>query len=232
MLEIIHKYGVMFLVGAWPNGSLGGLAATLILSASGLLLAFPIAVLLGFARISDYKALRWFAAGWVVVLRAIPLIMLIFWAYFLVPMVIGTSVSVFTTALTAIVLYESAFLAEIVRAGLQGLPRGQTEAARAAGLSYWQSMRYVVLPQALVNMIPSLVNQFVSTVKATSIVYIIGMEELTFVANQVNSIELTSALQTYLVLACIYLLVCMGLSYAARRVETNINRRRAGLAQG
>lgn len=216
MLEIIHKYGVMFLLGAWPNGSLGGLAATLILSASGLLLAFPIAVLLGFARISDYRALRWFAAGWVVVLRAIPLIMLIFWAYFLVPMVIGTSVSVFTTALTAIVLYESAFLAEIVR----------------AGLSYWQSMRYVILPQALVNMIPSLVNQFVSTVKATSIVYIIGMEELTFVANQVNSIELTSALQTYLVLACIYLLVCMGLSYAARRVETNINRRRAGLAQG
>ncbi len=206
----------MFLLGAWPNGSLGGLAATLILSASGLLLAFPIAVLLGFARISDYRALRWFAAGWVVVLRAIPLIMLIFWAYFLVPMVIGTSVSVFTTALTAIVLYESAFLAEIVR----------------AGLSYWQSMRYVILPQALVNMIPSLVNQFVSTVKATSIVYIIGMEELTFVANQVNSIELTSALQTYLVLACIYLLVCMGLSYAARRVETNINRRRAGLAQG
>ncbi|OZI38078.1 amino acid ABC transporter permease [Bordetella genomosp. 10] len=232
MLEIIQKYGVMFLVGAWPHGPVGGLAATLILAASGLVLAFPLAVLLGFARISDYKALRWFAAAWVVVLRGVPLIMLIFWAYFLVPLVTGMTVSVFTTALVAIVLYESAFLAEIVRAGLQGLPRGQTEAARSVGLSYWQSMRYVILPQALVNMIPSLVNQFVSTVKATSIVYIIGMEELTFVANQVNSVELTSALQTYMVLAGIYFLVCLTLSYAARMVEVHINRRRAGLVQG
>ncbi|MFA5488667.1 MAG: amino acid ABC transporter permease [Candidimonas sp.] len=230
MIELIQKYGVMLLVGSWPHGQIGGLAATLILAFLGLALAFPIAILLGFARISHFKVLRGVVAGWVVILRGIPLIMLIFWAYFVVPLITGMSVSVFVTCLVAIILYESAFLAEIVRAGLQGLPRGQMEAARASGLSYWQSMRYVILPQALVNMIPSLVNQFVSTIKATSIVYIIGMEELTFAAQQINSIELTNALQTYLILAGIYFIVCLALSYAARLLEARIQKRRAGLA--
>lgn len=232
MLEILQKYGVMLLVGAWPHGPLGGLAVTLLLALLGLSLAFPIAVLLGFARISHFKALRVAAAAWVAAFRGIPLIMVIFWAYFAVPLVTGMTLSAFKTALVAIVLYESAFLAEIVRAGLQGLPQGQTEAARASGLSYWQSMRYVILPQALVNMIPSLVNQFVSTIKATSIVYVIGVEEVTFVGQQVNSIELTSGLQTYLILAGIYFMVCLALSHAARRIELRIHKRRLGLARG
>ena len=95
------------------------------------------------------------------------------------------------------------------------------------GLSYWRSMRYVILPQALVNMIPSLVSQFVST---TSIVYIIGVEEVTFVGQQVNSIELTSALQTYLILAGFYFVICWALSRLARLVEVRIQKRRLGLA--
>lgn len=230
MLELLHKYGTMFMVGSWPNGPLGGFAATLLLAVLGLALAFPIAVLLGFARIGPYRVLRILATCWVTAFRGIPLIMIIFWAYFAVPMITGMTISPFKTALVAIVLYESAFLAEIVRAGLQGLPRGQTEAARSAGLSYWQSMRFVILPQALVNMIPSLVSQFVSTIKATSIVYVIGVEEVTFVGQQINSIELTSALQTYLILAGIYFVICLALSKLAKRIETRIQRRRLGLA--
>ncbi|SAI47815.1 amino acid ABC transporter permease [Bordetella ansorpii] len=230
MLEILHKYGVMFLVGSWPEGPLGGFAATLVLAALGLALAFPIAVLLGFARAGQIRALRVLATCWVTAFRGVPLIMIIFWAYFAVPLVTGMTISAFKTALVAIVLYESAFLAEIVRAGLQGLPRGQTEAARSVGLSYWRSMRYVILPQALVNMIPSLVSQFVSTIKATSIVYIIGVEEVTFVGQQVNSIELTSALQTYLILAGFYFVICWALSRLARLVEVRIQKRRLGLA--
>lgn len=230
MLELLQKYGLMFMVGSWPNGSLGGFAATLLLAVLGLGLAFPIAVLLGFARIGHYRSLRWLATGWITAFRGIPLIMIIFWAYFAVPLISGVTISPFKTALVAIVLYESAFLAEIVRAGLQGLPRGQVEAARAAGLSYWQSMRYVILPQALVNMIPSLVSQFVSTIKATSIVYVIGVEEVTFVGQQINSIELTSALQTYLILAGIYFIICLVLSKLAKRLESRIQRRRLGLA--
>lgn len=230
MLEILQKYGTMFLVGSWPHGPLGGFAATLLLAGLGLALAFPIALLLGFARVGHYRAARLLAACWVTAFRGIPLIMIIFWAYFAVPLVTGMTISAFKTALVAIVLYESDFLAEIVRAGLQGLPRGQTEAARSAGLSYWQSMRFVILPQALVNMIPSLVSQFVSTIKATSIVYIIGVEEGTFVGQQINSIELTSALQTYLILAGFYFVICLTLSRLAKRIETRIQRRRLGLA--
>ena len=230
MLDILHQYGTMFLIGSWPNGPIGGFAATLILAGLGLGLSFPIAVVLGLARLSTFEPVRWAASAWVIVFRGIPLVMIIFWAYFIVPVLTGTTVPAFMTALCAIVVYESAFLAEIVRAGIQGLPRGQTEASRAAGLSYVQTMRYVVLPQALTNMLPSLVNQFVSTIKATSIVYVIGVNEVTFAAQQVNSIELTNALQTYLVLAGFYFAACYALSQLAQLLERRLTRRRLGLA--
>ena len=230
MLDILHQYGTMFLIGSWPNGPIGGFAATLILAGLGLGLSFPIAVVLGLARLSTFEPVRWAASAWVIVFRGIPLVMIIFWAYFIVPVLTGTTVPAFMTALCAIVVYESAFLAEIVRAGIQGLPRGQTEASRAAGLSYVQTMRYVVLPQALTNMLPSLVNQFVSTIKATSIVYVIGVNEVTFAAQQVNSIELTNALQTYLVLAGFYFAACYAQSQLAQLLERRLTRRRLGLA--
>ena len=230
MLDILHQYGTMFLIGSWPNGPIGGFAATLILAGLGLGFSFPIAVVLGLARLSTFEPVRWAASAWVIVFRGIPLVMIIFWAYFIVPVLTGTTVPAFMTALCAIVVYESAFLAEIVRAGIQGLPRGQTEASRAAGLSYVQTMRYVVLPQALTNMLPSLVNQFVSTIKATSIVYVIGVNEVTFAAQQVNSIELTNALQTYLVLAGFYFAACYALSQLAQVLERRLTRRQLGLA--
>lgn len=230
MLEILHEYGLMFLVGSWPNGPVGGFAATLVLAALGMAGAFPLALLIGLARTGSWRWSRWLATGWVYAFRGIPLMMIIFWSYFLVPRMTGLAVSAFVTALCAIIVYESAFLGEIVRAGLQALPRGQTEAARAAGLSYAQTMRCVILPQALSNMLPSLVNQFVSTIKATSIVYVIGVQEVTFAANQVNSIEMDRALQTYLVLACFYFVGCYAISLGARRLESRIVRRRMGLA--
>jgi polar amino acid transport system permease protein len=226
MWDILHRYWSLFLVGSWPNGSLGGFAATLILAGSGILLSFPLAIALGMARVSPLALFRWPSTLWVYAFRGIPLIMIIFWAYFVVPLMTGYKVPPFATALCAIVVYESAFLAEIVRAGLNGLPPGQIEAARAVGLSYGQAMRYVVLPQALVNMIPSLVNQFVSTIKATSIVYVIGVEEVTFAAMQANSAEMTKALQTFLVLAGYYFVACSSLTYLAHRLETYLARRR------
>jgi polar amino acid transport system permease protein len=228
MLEVLHNYGLMFLIGSWPNGPIGGFAATLILSALGLGLSFPIALLLGLARISPWRPFRYAAGIWVYAFRGIPLVMIIFWAYFVVPLLTGATVPAFVTALCAIVLYESAFLAEIVRAGLQGLPEGQNEAARSAGLSYWKTMRHVLLPQALVNMLPSLVNQFVSTIKATSIVYVIGVNEVTFAAQQVNSIELTHPLQTYLILAAFYFVACYVLSQLAHLLEHRLTRRQLG----
>ena len=196
MYQILHDYFALFLVGSWPNGPLGGVAVTLILSALGLLISFPISVLIGMAQVSPWRAMRRAAGVWTRLVRGIPLLMIIFWAYFAVPLLVGAEVSAFTTAVCAIIVYESAFLSQIVRAGLEGLPRGQMEAARSNGLSWLQSMRYVQLPQALANMLPSIVNQFVSIIKATSLAYVIGVPELTYSAAQVNTIVLTKPLQT------------------------------------
>jgi len=156
--------------------------------------------------------------------------MIIFWAYFGILLMVGKEVSPFVTVVCAIVIYESAFLGEVVRAGLEGLPRGQVEAARSIGLSHMQSMRHVLMPQALVNMLPSLVNQFVSIIKATSLAYVIGVHEVTLAASQVNSMLLTKPMQVFLILAAMYFVVCFSLSRAADALERRIARRRSGLA--
>jgi len=230
MMDFLQTYGLIFLVGSWPNGPLGGFAGTLLLAALGLAGAFPFALLIGIARTSDCGPLKAASTVWVYTFRSIPLIMIIFWAYFLLPELIGMEVPPFSTALCAIIVYESAFLAEIIRAGLESLPKGQVEAARAVGLGYFQTLLSVQLPQALSNMIPSLLNQFVSTIKATSIAYIIGVQEAAFSAQQINSIELTGTLRTYLILALFYFFLCTLLSRLARVLERHLHNRRLGLA--
>jgi polar amino acid transport system permease protein len=230
MLGIIQNYWILFLVGGWPDGPLGGFAVTLILAFLGMLLSFPIAIAIGIARTGAWRVPRLLATVWVYAFRGVPLVMIIFWSYFVLPRLTGIAVPAFVTALCAIIVYESAFLGEIVRAGLQGLPAGQAEAARSVGLSYGQAMRYIMLPQALVNMVPSIVNQFVSTIKATSIVYIIGVQELTFAAQQVSSMEVDKAFQTFMVLACFYFAVCYLISLIAQYLERRLHRRHAGVA--
>ena len=230
MIDFLSTYGLMFLVGSWPHGPLGGFAGTLLLAGLGLMGAFPIALLIGVARTSDIKALKISATVWVYTFRSIPLIMIIFWAYFLLPTLIGTEVPAFSTALCAIIIYESAFLAEIIRAGLEALPAGQVEASRALGLGYFKTLLSIQLPQALSNMIPSLLNQFVSTIKATSIAYIIGVQEASFSAQQINSIELTGTLRTYMILALFYFFLCALLSKLAKVLEAHLDNKRIGLA--
>ncbi|HBP28382.1 MAG TPA: amino acid ABC transporter permease [Advenella kashmirensis] len=230
MYDFIDTYGMMFLVGSWPGGPIGGFAGTLILAALSLAAAFPIALLIGTGRTCEIKIIRALSTIWVYVFRSIPLIMIIFWAYFLLPTIMETEIPPFWTAVSAIVIYESAFLAEIIRGGLRALPAGQVEAARAMGLGYFQTLFTVQMPQALANMIPSLLNQFVSTIKATSIVYIIGVNEAAFSAQQINSIELTGTLRTYLVLALFYFLICALLSRLAKILEAHLNAKRLGTA--
>lgn len=229
ILTILKDNLPLLLVGQYPHGPLGGLAMTLIVSVAGILLAFPLSVLMAMAMVSPWKALRLPVQALVAVLRGVPLIMFIFWVYFLVPLIIGTSISGATTMLITLVFYQAAYLAEIVRAGIQGLPRGQVEAARACGLSYLQTMRLVVLPQALYNMVPSMIGQFVSTIKETSLGYVISMNEVTFAANQINNQLLTKPFEVYVILASIYFVLCFTLSQAARRLERRIANRRAGV---
>src|SRR3982751_1294019 len=230
ILSILRDFGPLLLIGQYPNGPLGGLAITLLLSVLGIALAFPLGVALALARISPYKWLYWPATAVVYVMRGLPLIMVIFWVYFFLPVLLGRPVSGFSTMLATLVIYEAAYLAEIVRAGIESLARGQMEAARAIGLSYTQAMRKVVLPQAIYNMVPAMLSQFVSTIKETSLGYVISVNELTFSASQVNSSLLTKPFPVYAVLAAIYFLLCFSLTQMARWLERRVARRRAGLA--
>lgn len=218
-LELIDTYWVYFLVGQYPNGPLGGLALTLVLASLGLLLAMPLGVLLGLARISPWRWLRWPVTGLVFGVRGIPLLMVVFWAYFFLPSATGHKTDQFTTMLMALVLFDAVYLAEIVRAGVLGVDRGQVEASRSLGFGYWRSMAWVILPQALRSMLPSLVNQFVSTVKETSLGYIIGLAEISFIASQINSQVFTLPVQVYLILGLTYFLLCFGLSRFAFWLE-------------
>lgn len=225
MIELIQTYWLYFLVGQFPNGPLGGLALTLILASCALVLSLPVGILLGIARTSPIAWIRVPVTVLVFVVRGVPLLMVVFWAYFFLPSVTGHKTSQFTTMLIALVIFDGVYLAEIVRAGIQGLPRGQTEAARSLGLGYWRTLGDVLLPQALRSMLPSLVNQFVSTIKETSLGYIIGLTEVAFIATQINTQVFTRPTEIYLILALTYFVLCFSLSRLAFWLERRITRR-------
>ena len=219
MLELIQTYWVYFLVGQYPNGPLGGLALTVLLAALALLLALPLGLLLGLARVSPYRWLRWPFTALVFIVRGMPLLMVIFWVYFFLPSITGHKTEQFSTMLMVLVLFDGVYLAEIVRAGILGLPKGQMESARSLGLSYLQAMRLVLLPQGLRHMLPSLVNQFVATIKATSLGYIIGLTEVSFIAAQINTQVFTQSTAVYTLLGLSYFFLCFGLSRLAFWLE-------------
>jgi polar amino acid transport system permease protein len=224
-LEMVNTYWLYFLVGRYPQGPLGGLSLTLLLASLGLLLALPLGLLLGLGRVSPWRWVFWPVSALVFVVRGTPLLMVVFWAYFFLPSLTGLKTDQFNTMLMALVVFDAAYLAEIVRAGIQGLPKGQTEAARSLGLSYFGAMRLVVLPQALRHMLPSLVNQFVSTIKETSLGYIIGLAEVSLIATQINTLVFTLPTQIYLTLGLTYFILCFGLSRFAYWLERRLSQR-------
>jgi len=227
-INIIADNWLLLLVGQYPNGPLGGLAATLILSVLGIALAFPLSVVVALGRLSRRAVLRAPATALVYVVRGVPLLMIIFWVYFLFPLLLGANVPGFATMLCTLVLYEAAFLSEVVRAGIEALPSGQMDAARALGHGYLRAMRFVILPQALYNMLPSILSQFVATIKETTLGYVINVPELTFAANQINNRLLTKPFEVFLILALIYYAVCVSLTQLATWLERRIAARRAG----
>lgn len=229
MFEIIANNWQQLLVGQYPQGALGGLALTLILSILGLVIAFPLSVALAFCRISPYKILSVPSTVLVYVVRGLPLVMLVFWSYFLVPVLVGQNVSGFTALICTLVIYEAAYLSEVVRAGIESVPEGQIEAARSLGMSYRKTMIKVVLPQALYNMVPSLISQFVSLIKETSIGYVISVQEMTFSANQINTQLLTKPFEVFAILALTYYILCFCLTQLAKLAERQITRKRLGL---
>ncbi|HLO92792.1 MAG TPA: amino acid ABC transporter permease [Burkholderiaceae bacterium] len=222
MAELFDTYWLYFLVGQYPHGPLGGLALTLILASLGLLLALPLGIALGVARLSLRRWLRLPVTGLVYVVRGTPLLMVVFWAYFALPAVTGHKTDQFSTMLCALVIFDAVYLAEIVRSGLQALPAGQLEAAHSLGMSRGQALRWILLPQALRHMLPSLVNQFVSTIKETSLGTIIGLSELSYIANQINAQVLVRPVEIYLTLGGTYFFLCFGLTRLAHALERRL----------
>ena len=225
MLELIDTYWLYFLVGQYPDGPLGGLVLTILLSAAALVLAMPLGLMLGIARVSPHRALRWPTSVLVQLVRAVPLLLVLFWVYFFLPAVTGIKTGQASTMLIVLVLFDSVYLAEIVAAGIRALPKGQLESARSLGLGYGAALRLVVLPQTLKNGLPSIVSQLVSTIKATSLGYIIGLSEVSFIATQINTLVFTQAVQVYLILALTYFILCFGLSRLAFLLERRLQRR-------
>ncbi len=223
--SVISENWVYFLIGRYPNGPIGGLALTLYLAIVAGVLSFLGGVVLGLLSLSPYRPLRYVVNTYIQILRGMPLLMVIFWVYFLLPAMMGKPVAENWTVITALTLFTSAYMSQIVRAGIASVPPGQREAAISTGLNSWQVMAYIVLPQGLRNMIPSFVNQFVSLIKDTSLAFIVGVSELTHIATQVNNRSLVHPAEIFLFVAAVYFVLCFSLSSWARVLEKRLARR-------
>ena len=194
---------------------------TLRLAIPSIVLGFILGIFIGLGRLSRRAWIRIPATWYVEFFRGVPLVMVIFWIWFIIPIVLQTKIPEFGVALTAFVIFEAAYLGEIVRAGIQSVPRGQVEAATAVGLSESATMRHVVLPQALRNMIPSLVTQFIVLFKDTSLASIIGFMDLTKAAQVVNNREIRP-FELYLFIAVVYWVCTYSMSRYARSLEKRL----------
>ncbi len=210
-----------------PTELWGGLPLTLLLSTVALAGAFPLAVLVALGRRSELPAIRTLCTVYVELVRGVPLISVLFMASFLFPLFLpqGWRIDVLLRVLAGLTLFAAAYMAEVIRGGLQSVPRGQIEAAAALGLSPWQTQRRVVLPQALAAVLPGLMNNFIGLFKDTSLVTIVSLYELTGAL----SLALNSdadwrpyKLEAYLFIALIYFLFCFALSRYSLWVERQI----------
>lgn len=223
MLKLLEDNWLLFLIGQYPHGPMGGLAMAMFMATSALLLCFPFAIYLALARLSTRRWLSGPTTAIVHTVRGLPLIMFIFWTYFFSPLLFGRAVGGVETLIIALVVYEAAYLSEISRAGIEGPPKAQVEAAKSLGMSYWPTTIKVVVPQALHNMLPSMVSQFVSTKKETSLGYVISAHEMTSAAYQANNVLLTQPFEVYGILALTYFTLCSALTWLARYIERRIS---------
>jgi len=216
---IVGNWKFLILQGLMGIGAFGG--GTLRLAIPAIVLGFCLGVLIGLARLAQRSWIRYPAVLYVEFFRGVPLVMVIFWFWFLIPQITGQRLPEYTVALSAFVVFEAAYLAEIVRAGIQSVPRGQIDAAVSSGLSYLQMMRHVILPQAIRNMIPSLVTQFIVLFKDTSLASIIGMMDLTKAAQIISQREIRP-FELYFFIAVVYWICTYSMSRFSRRLELRL----------
>jgi glutamate/aspartate transport system permease protein len=206
-----------------------GMVFTLELTGLAMVGGIVIGTLLAMMRLSKFRALSMVATGYVNLIRSIPLVLVIFWFYFLVPYIgawiIGAKepimVGAFSSSLITFILFEAAYYCEIMRAGIQSIPRGQVAAGYALGMNYWQTMGNVVLPQAFRNMIPVLLTQTIVLFQDVSLVYVLSITDFVGAASKVAQRD-GRLVEMYLFVALVYFVLCYGLSLLVKRLQQRV----------
>jgi general L-amino acid transport system permease protein len=210
----------------------GGLPLTILLASLSMAIAFPLALLVALGRRSSLPAIKTASTVYVELIRGVPLISVLFMASFMFPLFMphGFNIDVLLRVLVGITLFAAAYMAEVIRGGLQAIPKGQIEAAATLGLSYWQTQRKIVLPQALAMVVPSIVNNFIGLFKDTSLVTIVSLYELTgalSLALNSDSNWRPFKIEGYIFIALIYFIFCFSMSRYSIWIENQVNKGKA-----
>lgn len=208
-----------FLLGPFPNGAVGGLAINLFLALVTMLSGFVLGLILALGRVSGCFILRKLCSFLIETVRALPIMLLVFWFYFIVPLFAARPLPILFSAFLSITLYSAVNQAEIFRAGFMNIDRGQWQAAASTGLNRLQCLVYIIIPQTLRRMLPSLVGFFISLFKDTSVVTIIGIIDLTHVGLMLSQRNPSFLLYSYLIMGLMFFVFCFALSRLARKIE-------------
>ena len=244
----LKKYFLIFLIFVYPiiglklisggefglkyveTGAWGGLSLTFIVSAFALILCFPIGMFLALGRRSNLPAIRYTSIGFIELWRGVPLITVLFMSAVMFPMFLpdGTYVDKLIRVLIAITLFEAAYMAEVIRGGLQALPKGQYEAAKSLGMGYWKMHFLIILPQALKLVIPGIANTFLALVKDTPLIFVVGLLELAGMVNlaKTNPKWLGMAMEGYVFAGLVFWVICYAMSRYSQNLEKKLSTER------
>jgi general L-amino acid transport system permease protein len=242
------KYVILFLLFIFPvialnlisggifglewieTGAWGGLSLTFIVSAFALIFCFPIGVFLALGRRSDLPAIRYSSIGFIELWRGVPLITVLFMSAVMFPMFLpnGTYMDKLMRVIIAITLFEAAYMAEVVRGGLQALPRGQYDAAKSLGMGYWRMHLLIIMPQALKLVIPGIANTFLALVKDTPLIFVVGLLELAGMIGlaKTNPKWLGMATEGYVFAAFVFWIICFSMSRYSQNLEKKLSTER------
>ncbi len=246
--EKLKKYFILFLIFIYPflgielisGGSFGlkyvetaawgGLSLTFIISAFAILFCFPIGVFLALGRRSSLPAIRYISIGFIELWRGVPLITVLFMSAVMFPMFLpdGTFIDKLIRVLIAITLFEAAYMAEVVRGGLQALPKGQYEAAKSLGMGYWRMNALIILPQALKLVIPGIANTLLALVKDTPLIFVVGLMELAGMIGlaKTNPKWLGMAMEGYVFAGLVFWIICYAMSRYSQNLEKKLSTER------
>ncbi len=229
VLSVILLAGGMFGLRYVPTEQWGGLLVTLIVSIVGICLSLPIGIVLALGRRSKLPVIKTLCIMFIELIRAVPLISILFFASIMLPLFMpqGATIDKLLRALVGVTLFAAAYIAEVVRGGMQAIPRGQYEASSALGFGYWKTMAFIILPQALKHVIPGIVNIFISLFKDTSLVYIVGMKDLLEAVKTKNdALEWASpntSVTGYAFAAAVFWAFCFSMSRYSIWMERRLN---------